>query len=229
MKTVFKTIRRLFFPGVLALVALLAVAHYSWKYSGSNEWELVREENGVRIYTLKAPGATLLKVRSEARVKTSMSSAVFLLRGDEATNDDFGGKDFKIFERIETPDLYHAYMSVKHVMPPPFATKELVVLLNYAQDKKTKEVVVHVQAAPTKIPPSADAERVTHLNNLFRVTPLPNGEVIWEITMDVDMGLIYPLANLSLPEYLYQDLVKHRKLLTTDKYRNAKLLSVQEL
>lgn len=229
MKTVFKTIRRLFFPGILALLALLTVAHYAWKYSGSNEWKLVRDEDGLRVFTLKAPGATLLKVRGEMRVKTSMSSAVFLMRGDETTNEDFGGKDFKIFERIETPDLYHAYMSVKHVMPPPFTTKELVVLLSYAQDKKTKEVAVNVQAAPTKIPPSPDAMRITHLSNIFRATPLPNGEVKWDVSFDVDMGLAYPLANLSMPEYVFQDMIKNRKLLATEKYKKAKLLSVQEL
>lgn len=233
MKTVpFKAARgfkRIVVPGLLVLSALLVVAHFTWKYSGSNEWKLAKEENGVRVFTLKSPGSTLLKVKADMRVKTSLSSAVFLLRGDETTVEDFGGKDFKIMDRVETPDLYFAYMSVKHVMPAPFTTKELVLLLNYAQDKKTREVVINVQAAPTKTPPSADAARITHLNNIFRATPLPNGEVNWEVTLDVDMGVAYPLANLSMPEYLFQDLTKHKKLVLTEKYQSAKLASVQEL
>lgn len=221
--------RRFIFPGIMILTALLIVAHYGWKHSGSNTWKLVKDEGGVRVYTLKAPGSTLLKVKADMRVKTSLSSAVFLLRGDETTVEDFGGKDFTVMDRVETPDLYFAYYAVKHVMPPPFTTKELVILLNYAQDKKSKEVVINVQAAPTKIAPTPDTSRITHLNNVFRATPLPGGEVNWEVTLDVDMGIAYPLANLSMPDYLFQDLTKHKKLVLTEKYQQAKLASVQEL
>lgn len=221
--------RRFIFPGIMILTALLMLAHYGWKYSGSNTWKLVKEEGGVRVYTLKAPGSTLLKVKADMRVKTSLSSAVFLLRGDESTVEDFGGKDFTVMDRVETPDLYFAYYAVKHVMPPPFTTKELVILLNYAQDKKSKEVVINVQAAPTRLAPTPDTSRITHLNNIFRATPLPGGEVNWEVTLDVDMGIAYPLANLSMPDYLFEDLTKHKKLVLTEKYQQAKLASVQEL
>lgn len=221
--------RRIVVPAVLWLAALLTVAHFVWKYSGSNTWTLVKEEGGVRVWTLKAPGSTLLKIKADMQVKTSLSSAVFLLRGDESTVEDFGGKDFTVMDRVETPDLYFTYYAVKHVMPPPFTTKELVILLNYAQDKQTKEVVINVQAAPTKIAPTPDTSRVTHLNNIFRATPLPGGLVNWEVTLDVDMGIAYPLANLSMPDYLFQDLTKHKKLVLTEKYQRAKLLSVQEL
>jgi hypothetical protein len=224
-----KGFRRIIVPGLMGLTALLVVAHFSWKYSGSNEWKLVKEEGGVRVYTQKSPGSTLLKVKADMRVKTSLSSAVYLLRGGEDTVEDFGGKDFKVMDLVDTPELYHAYYSVKHVMPPPFSTKELVVLLNYAQDKKNKQVVINVQAAPSRIAPSPDAVRITHLNNIFRVTPLPGGEVNWEVTLDVDMGVAYPLANLSMPEYLFQDLTKHKKLVLTEKYQNARMASVQEL
>lgn len=221
--------RRIIFPAILGVTALLMVAHYGWKYSGSNTWKMVKDEGGVRVYTLKAPGSTLLKVKADMRVKTSLSSAVFLLRGDESTVEDFGGKDFTVVDRVETPELYFAYYAVKHVMPPPFTTKELVILLNYAQDKKSKEVVINVQAAPTRIAPTPDTSRITHLNNIFRATPLPGGEVNWEVTLDVDMGIAYPLANLSMPDYLFQDLTKHKKLVLTEKYQQAKLASVQEL
>jgi hypothetical protein len=222
-------LRRIVLPGIMGLTALLMLAHYGWKYSGSNTWKLVKDEGGVRVYTLKAPGSTLLKVKADMRVKTSLSSAVFLLRGDESTVEDFGGKDFTVMDRVETPDLYFAYYAVKHVMPKPFTTKELVILLNYAQDKKSKEVVINVQAAPTRIAPTPDTSRITHLNNIFRATPLPGGEVNWEVTLDVDMGIAYPLANLSMPDYLFQDLTKHKKLVLTEKYQQAKLASVQEL
>ncbi|WP_116812442.1 hypothetical protein [Steroidobacter cummioxidans] len=221
-------LRKMFLPTVAALTVVAVFAHFAWKYSGSSEWELKKDENGVRVYTMKTPGSTLLKVKADMQVATSLTSAVFLLRGDESTSDDFGGKDFTVVERIETPQLFMACYSAKHPMPPPFRTKEMVVMLNYAQDKATKKVEINVQAAPGRTPPSPNTSRVTHLNNIFRLTPLPNGLIDWEITLDVDMGLFYPLANLSMPEYLFKDLSYHKTLVLTEKYQAARLISVEE-
>jgi hypothetical protein len=233
MKTVlgklFRAIRRWFVPGALALLVLGGVAHAAWKSSGSGQWQQVRDEDGIRIFTMKEPGATLLKFRATTRVKTSLASSVFLFRGDESTNDDFGGKNFRVFDRIENPSVYRAYFKVEQPMPPPFGTKELVCLLNYAQDPKTKEVLINVQAAPSRMPPTPGTTRVTHLNNMFRLTPLPDGEVQWEVTGDVDMGLFYPLANLAMPEFMFQGIRDQRKLVLKDKYQQVSLVSVREL
>lgn len=223
-----RVLRKTFLPTVAALTVAAVFAHFAWKYSGSSEWELKKDENGVRVYTMKTPGSTLLKVKADMQVATSLTSAVFLLRGDESTSDDFGGKDFTVVERIETPQLFMACYSARHPMPPPFRTKEMVVMLNYAQDKATKKVEINVQAAPGRTPPSPNTSRVTHLNNIFRLTPLPNGLIDWEITLDVDMGLFYPLANLSMPEYLFKDLSYHKTLVLTEKYQAARLISVEE-
>jgi hypothetical protein len=215
--------------GSLLVIAASSAAHLAWKASGSNEWKLVRDENGIQIYTLKQPGSTLLKIRGRTRVATSLASSVFLFRGDPSTSDDFGGKNFKVFDQTETPTAYLAYFSVEQPMPPPFSSKELVCLLNYAQDPKTREVLINVQAAPSRLPPTPNTTRVTHLNNMFRLTPLGNGEVEWEITGDVDMGLFYPLANLAMPRFVFQGLSEQRKLVLQDRYQKARLLSVQEM
>ncbi len=192
--------------------------------------ETTEPKSGKLAKALKYGGMTILGLLAVWLVAdTIWTSSVFLYRGDPSTNDDFGGKNFKLFDRIETPSVYIAYFSVGQPMPPPFDTKELVCLLNYSQDKKTKEVLINVQAAPSKTPPTPNTTRVTHLNNLFRLTPLPNGEVEWEISGDVDMGLFYPLANVAMPQFVFQGLSDQRKLVLTEKYQKAKLVSVQEL
>lgn len=222
-----RIVRKVIVPGAAGLGLLLTAAHFIWMYSGSNQWRLVRDENGIQIFTLKAPGSTLIKCKARTRVKTSLSSAVFLFRGDESTYKDFG-PDLKVIERIETPDVYVAYLAFTQKMPPPFRPTEMVVLLNYAQNRQTKAVEINVQAAPTKTPPTPGVSRVTHLNNLFRLTPVSNGEIEWEVDGDVDMGLFYPMANLALPEYLFKDLSRLKKLVLTEKYQKARLISVQE-
>jgi hypothetical protein len=225
----FRAIRQHFVAGSLLLIAASTAAHFAWKASGSGEWKLVKDDSGIQIHTQKQPGSTLLKIRGKTRVKTSLASSVFLFRGDPSTSDDFGGKNFKLFDRFETPTVYLAYFSVEQPMPAPFTSKELVCLLNYAQDPKSKEVLINVQAAPSRLPPTPNTVRVTHLNNMFRLTPLASGEVEWEVIGDVDMGLFYPLANLVMPHFIFQGLNDQRKLVLEDRYQKARLTSVQEL
>ena len=216
----------------LRAALLLAVvgfaAHLIWVRSGSAQWELVRDEDGIQVYALKEPGSALKKFRVVTQVKTSLTSSVFLYRGDPTTVDDFGGQKFVIFRKFETPQSYLSYYTVEQPMPAPLPTKEFVSMLNYAQDPKTGEVVINVQAAPSARPPTPGVSRVTVLNNQFRLTPKPGGEVRWEVTLDVDMGLFYPLANLAMPDLLFKDTNRFRKLVLTEKYQRARLLSVRE-
>src|SRR5262245_52056965 len=57
----------------VSLVALYFVASLAWRFSGSNEWKLVQDENGVKIYALKAPGSDLTKVKGVTRVRSTLS------------------------------------------------------------------------------------------------------------------------------------------------------------
>ncbi len=223
----FKKIRKYLLGGALTLIVVGLLAHVIWVRSGTGEWKLIQDEAGIQVYSLKDPGTSLMKFRGVTRVKTSLTSSVFLYRGDETTNDDFGGQNFRIFDKVETPKMYMAYFSVEQPMPP-FGTKEMVSMLNYAQDPKTGEVLINVQAAPSAKPPTPGTSRVNVLNNTFRLTPMPNGEVQWEITGDVDLGLFYPLANLAMPGLLFKGLSDQRKLVLTEKYQKARLLSVRE-
>ena len=57
-----KVLKVLSFGSALVL-AILLVAHFAWKYSGSNKWELEINKNGVQVYALKSPGFTLKTIQ----------------------------------------------------------------------------------------------------------------------------------------------------------------------
>jgi hypothetical protein len=225
----FAMARRVVVRAILGVAVVLTIAHFVWKGSGSNEWELARDESGIRVSTLKAPGSTLLKVKASMQVATRLSSAVALLREDPFSNGEFAGRDFRVIEQIETPAVFLSYYSVRQQLPAPFRPRELVILLNYAQDTVSRRVEINMQAAPTKVPPTRNAARVAHLSNVFRLTPLPNGQIEWEVTADEDMGVPYPLANLVLPGRFFEDLSRQKQRVLRQPYQTAQLVSVREL
>lgn len=61
----------------VAVVAMaLLVAHFSWKYSGSNQWRLISEQDGVKLYALKAPGSVRKQFKAIAQIKGTTTAAV---------------------------------------------------------------------------------------------------------------------------------------------------------
>jgi hypothetical protein len=74
-----------------AIVVVLA-AHIVWTRSGSNEWQVVSDENGIRISTLKTPGDSSLKYKVSMQVKSRLSDVVSFL-SDTHTGNDLGAFD----------------------------------------------------------------------------------------------------------------------------------------
>jgi len=209
----------------VAFALALTMAHLAWKGAGSNEWQLARDENGIQVFTLKTPGQALLKVKARMKLDTRLSSAVALLRDDPFAVD--AGKEIRVIERIETPEVYLSYIAVEEV-PAPLGSRELVALVNYSQHAD-KRVEINVQAAPTKAPPGGTSPRVKHLNNVIQLSPSADGRLEWEVSSDVDMDVPYPLANFALPRELFDQLSRQRARVLTQKYAHAKLVSVREL
>jgi len=223
-----RTGRRFVIPALLTLAAAVTIGHIAWKGAGINDWQLARDENGIQVFTLKTPGQTLLKVKARMKLATSLSSAVALSRDNPFGAGDSAAEKLRVLERIETPSVFLSYIAVEHQMPPPFHTREFVVLMNYAQDTASKRVEINIQAAPTKAPPGS-AARVVHLNNVIRLTPSRDGQLEWEIAVDVDLDVPYPLANFALPRELFDQLNEQKERVLAQKYRQAQLVSVREL
>ena len=47
-----------------------------WTNSGSGEWELAKEENGVKVYTMKVPGSYLLQIKAEMKAKYTLNHLI---------------------------------------------------------------------------------------------------------------------------------------------------------
>ena len=212
------------------LVALGFVWHWIWKAGGSNEWELVKQTDEIKVWTLKTPGSDLVKVKGLRVVESSMSGMVKYLE-DPNTCDDVGCYDAFVMEELPTPPMhYAAYSSWKFALPFPFNHREAQTLVLHQQDPVTKEVLLDIIATPNKIKPDLCCVRLTHLHNKWRFTPVGDGKIEIELTQDMDLGGNMPgfLTSMMVPETTFKvmtDIVEHLKM---DKFRNATIDYVVE-
>ena|SRR5215813_9268886 len=210
----------------VSLVTLLFVAQLIWRFSGSNQWELVQEENGVKAYTLKAPGLDLEQVRGVVRVRSTLAGIVKFMQDPDVCHD-VGCYESRLVERVDDQLNYYTF---QYLYPFPFRTREFVIREQCYQNPHTKEVFVGVAAAPDKTPPNDCCFRVTDMNNFWRFTPLENGEVEIEYTVNMNDGGFMPalMSNMVRHKLMFKLLPRMQSLLNKEKYQGAKFDFIKE-
>ena len=210
----------------VSLVALFFVASLIWRFSGSNQWEFVQERNGVKVYSLKAPGSDLKQVKGIVQIRSTLAGLVKFMQDPDGCND-VGCYESKIIERVDDQLQYYSFRFNK---PFPFQTREYVVRLQVHQDPRTKAVLMVFAAAPDKAPPNNCCFRVTEMNNTWRFTPLENGRVEVEFVQNSHMGGFMSdlKENTQRPKLMVDTLSTLQDWLDRKKLQDAKLDFIEE-
>jgi hypothetical protein len=223
--------KRLYFGFSLIVMAAL-VAHYTWVASGSGEWELAKEEDGIKVYTLKAPGDALLKARTVMQGDYTLTQLTSQHIGVGDTLQVCiewipGCKDFK---RIMPFDPARGYdRDIWRVeMPGPFADRELLISTIFHQDKATKKVTLDVVAMPNSLPHTPGVVRIERMHNQWTYTPMPNGKVEVQLIQDVgfsEVGFMpYILMNMTIVDNIHKFFATTlRRTLKEERFVNAKM------
>lgn len=212
------------------VLTIAVVAHFAWKYSGSNRWEPVIDKNGVKIYTLKAPGSVVKRFRGVTHVKTTMSAAVAIMMQTDTKDcsDWFSGcTSVQAVQPWNPQDLSYVHL-FRLKAPPPFSARETLLKARASQDPQTKAVLIEFMAMPDDLPQNACCYRVSHMHNTWRYTPLDNGEVEVEVRMNVDLGLPYVIFNRFIPSGLYRTLSRLPAFLEDDRWQHFRYDQIKE-
>jgi hypothetical protein len=213
------------FRVIIGVFVLYCAARLLWRYSGSNQWELVAQRGGAKVYSLKQPGSDLALVRGNVRVKSSLAGLVAWLRDPAVCKDS--GCYANTVERIDDQLEYDYF---RFNMRSPFKPRDFMVRAHFHQIPSTKEIWAEYGAVPDRVPANDCCHRVTNMNTTWRFTPVGNGMVDAEYTMNMDWGGYIPdlLSNYAKPRFLLGQLRKFQGVLDKPKYQTAKFDFIQE-
>lgn len=221
-----------------ALFVLGFVAKTIWKYSGSNQWELVAEREArdsrdgtmrlpaVKVYALKTPGTELEQTKAVVRVKTTMAGIVAFMEDPDVCRK-VGCTHSRILERVNDQWLYTTF---RYPYPRPFRDRELVLRLHFSQNPKTKELLLQYAATPDLLPADGCCFRIQRMNNTWRFRPVENGEVEAEVVLNMDEGGLVPdfMTSQLRRRILLRGVPYTAGLMKSPKYQQAKFDFVQE-
>lgn len=225
---VWKILLRFVVLGAPLIALATLIAHFAWQFSGSGRWELEIDRNdGVKVYSLKVPGSTLKEFKGTVKVRSALAPIV------EAMHDPEVCKKIGCYEMrfIDEPIPARRYSTFRMDYPMRFRTREFVIRSETFQDPRNLEVMIVISAVPDKLPPSNCCFRVRDIYNTWRFTPLDGDEVMVEYTINMDEGGFLPghLLNAIRPKFIHFTLSGMEKLVSEEKYRDAKFEFIQEV
>jgi hypothetical protein len=218
---------------VFTLLVFAALAGDAmWKASGSAEWKLVKDEDGVKVYSLKVPGDKLIKTKTvmEGDYTLSQVAAPHIIDHNLETCKKWIPnciavtpiKDFDPVTRYSV-DMWRLDF------PTPFSDRELLISTIASQDPASKAVALDIVVLPNVLPHN---EGVVRMHNRWKFTPRQNGKVEVELIQDTNLGGSFPyfLMNMVIVDESHTFFrTELRKVLTEQKYVNAKFEFIDDI
>lgn len=227
------------FVGLLGVsIFATSIWYVVWKNSGSGQWKLESDKQGVQIYSLKQPGSSLKKFKGIIQTDYTLSHLVAAL----------------IDDTVETcADWIPGCISVDHIDPwdpetlsntllwtvdaiPMVDPVELIVKASVKQDDDSKIVQVRFESEPDRLPENDCCKRVRHMFNSWTYRPLANGKTEVEFEQDFSMGEftsgLMPNVVFSLmgPTILQSFFVSDiPRVMDKEKYRVAAFDFIEEV
>lgn len=228
-KRILKFLFRAALTFALAAIVLGTIAHFVWKYSGSNQWEKIGQRKNVTVYALKQPGSSIKKFKAVWTVHGRLSSFVAWasdIQGD-TMHKKHGLRNLRVLKRQGEKVIWTAY---QQPIVEFLDMREWVIRTEFAQDPKTKTVLYTVNGVPDMIPPDNCCVRIPVMNNSWTLIPKKNDEVQVEWYCDMDLGgsVPYLVQNQVMPDGMFNFASRVESYLHKDKYKNATVSWIQE-
>lgn len=216
--------------GAAGLIVLVSLVNLAWMMSGSEEWELEIDKDGVQVYSYKAPGSSLKIFKGVKRAKYTPSHIVGGILLDNPSLQNCKDwiptcKSLIVLEPYTEQGQGDAVLWTLELLPPLFTDREYALKSYVTQDKYTGKVAINMLAASNKVPLNDCCLRISHMHNRWEITPLGNGEVEIQLTQDHSVGGFFPdlllnLAGANTTYKLFHEMIP--VLLDKQKYRDAK-------
>lgn len=215
---------------VSLFIALLFLSPLlSFNHSGSpEEWQLRRDNKGVKVYSRKSAVSSIDELKVELTVRGSLSAVTAVLM-DAANypNWVYGCSESRIIRRVSSTEQYqYQLMSA----PFPFSDRDVINHFTVRQDAVTGIVYTASIATPDILPESKDAVRLPFFDGRYELKPVGADQVALTYTLSLDPGGSLPdwLINMTFVTGPYESLSKLQREVDRPQYKNLRLPFIQE-
>ncbi len=208
---------------VLSIVFLVISAQGS-----ENQWESVKNENGIEIFTRAVPGSVIKEFRAVTVIQSSLSGALALL-DDTASYPRWMYRCTESALLLKKNDYERITYSVTS-SPWPVDPRDIAVKAVTSQNKKTGVITIFLAGLPGYIPVKPGKVRITAVKGYWMFEPLGNRRVRATYSLHSEPGGSIPdsLVNSSIVDIPYNTLYNMKQMVLQSPYKEVKYKDIIE-
>jgi hypothetical protein len=177
--------------------------------SAQENWKLVKDESGIKVFTKTEPGSDYKAFKSEMQVSCNIESIVEVLKNSDSINSWIVNcKGIKKLKSEENDQYYYIETS----LPFPFKNRDMVYHFQYKR-VNSEQVRVDVTGIPDYIPRGEGFVRLAKANGYWLLSSVDTSTTAVTYQMHVEPGGSIPawLANpfiVNVPFSTFKELRK---------------------
>jgi hypothetical protein len=174
-------------------------------------WKLVKEESGIKVYTKPEPGSDYKAFKAEMQVKCKIEDIVHILKTSDSINNWI--VNCKGIELLKS-NVNDQYYYIETQLPFPFKNRDMVYHFQYFKENN-EQVRVNVTGMPEYIPHREGIVRLAKTNGYWLLSTIGPDKVSVIYQMHVEPGGLIPawLANPFIVNVPFSTFNELRKLI----------------
>jgi len=180
-------------------------------WAQEKDWELVKEKNGIKIFSWDNPQTGLKEIRIQFKAHTEIDHAIAYLR-DPSTYPDWIYKCTEAHSIKQKTNGIRVYYS-RLDFPWPLKDRDIVARSEVVRNPENGAVVVRAEALEGNFPEKDKVIRISYMHSKWTFTPLKNDMVLLEYQLQSDPGGALPkwAINLAATKGPYKTAKKFKK------------------
>jgi len=161
--------------------------------SAQENWNLVKEEAGIKVFTKTESGSRYKAFKAEMQVECKIEDIIYVLKNTNTINNwVVNCRGVKLLESKDNDQFYYIETS----LPLPFQNRDMVYHFQYI-DIKPGQVKVLVTGIPDYIQPEKGIVRMAKANGYWLLNSIDTNKTDVTYQMHVEPGGLIPawLAN----------------------------------
>lgn len=207
-----------------ALVAVLFLTVCTAR--AQENWELRRDENGIKIYSRKKEGSKLLELRLLTRLNATQDQVMdAMLNVDNYSRWIYSNKKSTLIKRVNDHDIIY-YTETR--LPWPVQDRDLVTELTITPATATTPLTMQAKSIQGVMALNKNYIRVPYSSAVWHVVPTADNKIDIDYDFTVDPGGSIPswLLNMTITKGPYESFLKLADLLKQSRIKdNSKELA----
>lgn len=201
-----------------SLTLLLALLLISSVGVAQDDWEFIRDKEGIKVYTRLNEGRSFKEFKSTMVINAELTSFLAVLQDVEALGDwGHNVKKVNLIRRSsDTLQVYYAEAKA----PFPYKNRDGVYLNRFIWDKNSQTLVVEIEILDEAVDRDEELVRMSGYGSWI-VSVLPDNtlNVIFQMQMDPGGSIPAWMANMFAGDSPYQTMKGMRKVINKKEYQ----------